>query len=737
MQHIRIIGIASALALLLAAIVLGRDWRLYQRFYSMPADIAEPAVALWYEPRVAIGDGPGAAIPTAASGELKLPADALEAAWAYAEKMETDALIVAYDGEIQLERYGEGVNRDTLFQSQSLHKGLTATALGAAIHSGAIPTADTLAVSYLPEWRSDPNKAQVTLADLAYMQAGIERPRYAQHPFSPGAQLFFTSRLEERALNTQAVAAPRRTFIWSNASTQALAIAVERAVNRPWAEFLRESLWAPLGNGEAYVQLDRSAGTAQAFCCLVSNARNWLRVGELLRNEGRAGDQQLVPPNWVRAMTTGGVTNPNYGMQLWLNEPYTGDFLLNGMPELKKKRSAPLAARDAFYIEGHFAQRLHVVPSAGLVVVRFGADRLDWDDALLMNGLIKAAQHRRRPQGLPPVPPPPFSFGERPHPEAPDYTFLDDWAAHPDKFDASDNDPPTESRLSEPLADGFYIYPTTYRGQTWNADLDDSAVNVGVDDVVLGQSTVLGDCCRIFAPRYRQAAAASVYDRTGSGMKAYGLAFEDVRDAFKLFASQSERPFVILGHSQGGFHAQRLLTEEIAGTDLVERLVVAYVVGIAVPEAFIESQWSGIDSCATPEGTGCVAGWSTFGPGADGDAYLAIQKQRFPQYFDNDSVRLLCVNPLTGEPGAAAPETNLGAVPLPDSGGYLEAPLSALVGAACDRGMLRLTDVPGDPFSALALDGENYHFYDVALFYSNLRGDATRRVAEWNKKNEP
>ncbi len=45
--------------------------------------------------------------------------------------------------------------------------------------------------------------------------------------------------------------------------------------------------------------------------------------------------------------------------------------------------------------------------------------------------------------------------------------------------------------------------------------------------------------------------------------------------------------------------------------------------------------------------------------------------------------------------------------------------------------MLRTTAVAPEPFTALALPGENYHFYDVVLFYSNLRGDAARRVAAW------
>ena len=92
---------------------------------------------------------------------------------------------------------------------------------------------------------------------------------------------------------------------------------------------------------------------------------------------------------------------------------------------------------------------------------------------------------------------------------------------------------------------------------------------------------------------------------------------------------------------------------------------------------------------------------------------------------------MLCINPLTGSAADAAPADNLGAVPLPAVGGYLQTPQPGLVGTSCADGMLRTTTATSEPFRALALPGENYHFYDVVLFYNNLRRDAARRVTAW------
>jgi len=80
----------------------------------------------------------------------------------------------------------------------------------------------------------------------------------------------------------------------------------------------------------------------------------------------------------------------------------------------------------------------------------------------------------------------------------------------------------------------------------------------------------------------------------------------------------------------------------------------------------------------------------------------------------------------------AGADRNAGAVPIPDRGGYLVEPIPRLVGASCDAGQLRLTNNPGPLFTAMQLPDENYHFYDVGLFYANLRRDASMRVSSWH-----
>ena len=53
-----------------------------------------------------------------------------------------------------------------------------------------------------------------------------------------------------------------------------------------------------------------------------------------------------------------------------------------------------------------------------------------------------------------------------------------------------------------------------------------------------------------------------------------------------------------------------------------------------------------------------------------------------------------------------------------------------LVPARCDeRGLLLIGDPP--EMGNAVLPGNNYHVYDIPLFWSNLRADVGRRVSAW------
>ena len=93
---------------------------------------------------------------------------------------------------------------------------------------------------------------------------------------------------------------------------------------------------------------------------------------------------------------------------------------------------------------------------------------------------------------------------------------------------------------------------------------------------------------------------------------------------------------------------------------------------------------------------------------------------------------MLCVNPITGTIGGAAPaDANPGT--LVPSADLKSADLQpGLVGARCAKGLL-LIDGAIPALGPYVLPGNNYHVYDYALFWGAVRKDAERRMAAWDK----
>lgn len=127
----------------------------------------------------------------------------------------------------------------------------------------------------------------------------------------------------------------------------------------------------------------------RTFCCLLASAPAWMHVGVLMLNDGRVDGRQVLPAGWVAEMTRPSAANPNYGLQVWLGSPADGVRRYNRMSGLVAPHSEPYLAPDVVYFDGAGGQRVYIVPSAELVIVRIGKGRFDWDDAILPNTLLR------------------------------------------------------------------------------------------------------------------------------------------------------------------------------------------------------------------------------------------------------------------------------------------------------------------------------------------------------------
>ncbi|QYU67257.1 DUF3089 domain-containing protein [Leptolyngbya sp. 15MV] len=279
----------------------------------------------------------------------------------------------------------------------------------------------------------------------------------------------------------------------------------------------------------------------------------------------------------------------------------------------------------------------------------------------------------------------------------------------------------------------FFIHPTSYfERANWNAPIDHAESQRIARIYVRGMASPFNQASEIWAPRYRQATFGAFLTDAPEGQRAIDAGYRDVRQAFEYFLSSiaPDTPIVLAGHSQGALHLLRLLREEVAASAAAPRIAAVYAVGWPISVDH-DLPGLGFPACATATQPGCVMSWSSFAEPADPRRLLETYRESLaPNGEPRGDSAILCTNPLTGMVGgAAAADANLGTL-IPDAGYTTGELVPGAVPARCDeRGLLLIGDPPevGDA----VLPGNNYHVYDIPLFWRNLQRDVANRVEAW------
>ena len=335
-------------------------------------------------------------------------------------------------------------------------------------------------------------------------------------------------------------------------------------------------------------------------------------------------------------------------------------------------------------------------------------------------------------QALPSVP-----FEAPPPASGPDYVQAENWLNLPDTVPPGPAEWMPTGAAPEPVAGKsaatFYIHPTTYlQKDRWNALLGDRESQTRATLFTRSQASAF-NFTRVYAPKYRQAAYGAFLDRGSDASAALDLAYQDVARAFERFLLQEPTaPIILAGHSQGALHLTRLLRERVARDPALQRrIVAAYVVGWPVSTA-ADVPAMGLPACRQKGQSGCILSWLSFREPAntkiitdvyEGSAGFTGAKRR-----QDD---MLCINPVTSSPtGLATPSANAGTlVPTDDTLSNATAE-RGLVGAQCQGGFLMISfgDLGAPRLGPYVIPGNNYHVYDYALFWGDIRRDAQERL---------
>jgi CubicO group peptidase (beta-lactamase class C family) len=372
---------------------IASDWLFLKRYMSFVVNGYDAHVAPvdWYEPVFALAHGSGSVLPVAT--ETTLPAALVDEVLQYADEQKSMALIVIRNGKIELERYWPGYDRDSLFNPQSMSKTVLAMAAGLAIADGAIQSVDDPIGTYLEEWRDDP-RGEITIRNLLNMSGGLAQiaPDYSPVPWSDAVRQHFGTDFDGPIFELALADSPGTRFDYNNNENNLLGVVIERATGQSYQDFIGERIWRAADLGPAFMYQEAPGGSVMKSCCILSRPIDWAKLGLLVLNDGRLGEQQILPPGWAREMVQPSATWSGYGYQIW-RDPY--DTTLGQPPTSQTWWSTEdFAAEDVVQFLGYGFQHVWVIPSLDMVVVR--ATRVwpdePWDQSKIPNLLIRGME---------------------------------------------------------------------------------------------------------------------------------------------------------------------------------------------------------------------------------------------------------------------------------------------------------------------------------------------------------
>lgn len=293
---------------------------------------------------------------------------------AWIDSSYTDGILLLHRGDIVFEQYHNNMTERTLHLSQSMAKSIVAAVAGILIGRGLIDPAEQVTV-YLPELGATAWQG-ATLQQVMDMTTGV---RYVEDYQALDSDIAVTdiacgwkqSRGDfdaPRCIWDQILTLSERVrehgakFQYRSIETDVLAHCLERVTGTRLAELVSRELWQPLGCEESANFSVDEAGYALACGGFSATLRDYARFGQMLLQQGKVGDTQLLPAGWIED-----IHNADHGL---FGEPYTQAAPNGGY---RNQFWIDDVDRPGFMARGVFGQLIYVDPAQQVVTVKLSS----------------------------------------------------------------------------------------------------------------------------------------------------------------------------------------------------------------------------------------------------------------------------------------------------------------------------------------------------------------------------
>jgi len=266
----------------------------------------------------------------------------------------TRSLLIIYKNQIIAEKYVEGITKNTKLLGWSMGKSLMSAVCGVMDFQGMINLEDPAPIQ---EWKND-ERSKITINNLLQMNSGLEWEEDYTKISDVTKMLYAETDMTKSQILKPLVGNPNETWNYSSGTSNLLSgiIRGKFKTHQEYLDFWYSDLFDKIGMSSMVFETDL-AGNYVASSYGWATTRDWAKFGLLYYNNGNWNGEQIMSENWVKY--TAEPTNSSegvYGAQFWLNAG-------GHMPDVPK---------DMYFADGFQGQRVIIIPSKDLVVVRLG-----------------------------------------------------------------------------------------------------------------------------------------------------------------------------------------------------------------------------------------------------------------------------------------------------------------------------------------------------------------------------
>ena len=305
----------------------------------------------------------------------------------------TNALIIIKDGHLVYERYNYGFTQNNKQPLFSISKSIMGTLVGIAQSRGVLHVNQTVStyvnIPPILTWQ------RMMIDDLMRMSSGILwREDYNESPSESNiVQVLYGKDWKSfpgHILALPVVYPPGEFFNYSTGDSFLLSHLLGQAIgsNEALAEFAHDELWTPLGIDNYTIERDQD-GNFYGGGHFFLTPRDLAKFGLLQLHQGMWDGQQIYFPEWYDYMTTMAPTWITKSDDENVPGPHGAHWWLNvEIPHLDLPPPYPSAPQNTFFASGHGGQKLIIIPSLRLILVRNGWEQGDDVDTNKMLQLL-------------------------------------------------------------------------------------------------------------------------------------------------------------------------------------------------------------------------------------------------------------------------------------------------------------------------------------------------------------